>query len=421
MRSSTQSAAAAAAILSAVALLTSSCSEPIESPKPPPVKSLSEAERPAAAPLPEVELDDRLAAEIAALEALGYLQADEPAPKERGVTQHDPARVFAGYNLYTSGHAPKVFLVDMDGKPLHSWSVGLAELRDDPLLRRVHLEADGEILILMEKRGMVRLDRDSNILWHYKENCHHDFEVSEDGTIFVLTRKGGVYPAYNPTEPILNDFVSVIGPDGRLRKRVSLIGAFENSSCCNDYVWEGMSGDAFHSNTLELLDGRLAQRDPAFRKGNVLTSWRHLDAIGIIDLEAEAVVWGLRGPFRRQHQPTVLDNGRLLVFDNYDLSRGERASRVIELDPFSKEIHWEFHSSEDFRFYTRTGGSSARLPNGNVLITETRKGRVLEVARDGSVVWTFVNPAGAGADGSKIARIYEMQRLPPDFPLDWLE
>ena len=45
------------------------------------------------------------------------------------------------------------------------------------------------------------------------------------------------------------------------------------------------SGDIFHTNTLEVLDGRFAGRDPAFRKGNLLISVLKLDTLAVLDPE----------------------------------------------------------------------------------------------------------------------------------------
>jgi hypothetical protein len=371
-------------------------------------------------PLPESQVTPQQAAEIAALRALGYAEGDEPAPAEALVTLHDPERTWKGYNLYTSEHAPRIFLIDMDGRVLHMWEVRLPDLAELPMLRRARLFENGEVLILMEELGLVRVDRNSEVLWHYPGPCHHDFEISDDGSIYVLTSETAVYPAYSRRHPIRNDMITVLDPDGSLRKEISVIAATKNSACCSHHLDGKIRGNVFHSNALEILDGSLAERHPAFRAGNLLISWRNLDAIGIIDMETERVVWSLGGLFRKQHDPTVLDNGNLLVFDNIDIARGREASRVIEIDPFSGRIHWEFHARPDFPFFTRTGGSSLRLPNGNTLVTETRKGRAFEVTPDREVVWIFLNPARVGEESRNIARIYEMQRLPPDLPLDWI-
>ena len=335
------------------------------------------------------------------------------------MTLHIPGRTSPAYNLYSAEHAPRVFLLDMEGRLLHMWEVRGEGRPETPSLRRFRLFPNGEMLILLEGEGLVRLDRDSKLLWHYDGPVHHDFQISDNGTIYVLTRESAMYPAYNDTDPIRNDFVTILSPDGEVRRKISLLAALERSTCCKRLLRRTLKGDAFHSNRLELLDGRLSDQHPAFRSGNVLTSWRNLNAIGIIDLEKEMVVWS-RGGFRRQHHPTVLDNGNLLVFDNQDFRRGSEQSRVIEIDPRSGEVQWEFHSTPDFPFFTRTGGAAMPLPNGNKMIIETRKGRAFEVTRSGEVVWIYVNPARVKKGRAEISRIFDLQRLPPDQPLDWL-
>src|SRR5205823_1508683 len=37
--------------------------------------------------------------------------------------------------------------------------------------------------------GLVKLDKDSKLLWRRPGAFHHDFDVAEDGRIFALTRK----------------------------------------------------------------------------------------------------------------------------------------------------------------------------------------------------------------------------------------
>ena len=71
-----------------------------------------------------------LADQVEKLQALGYVEGDQPARDERGVTLHDPTRAFQGVNLYTSEHAPKVFLVDMEGRALHEWHVDWKDPED---------------------------------------------------------------------------------------------------------------------------------------------------------------------------------------------------------------------------------------------------------------------------------------------------
>jgi outer membrane protein assembly factor BamB len=170
------------------------------------------------------------------------------------------------------------------------------------------------------------------------------------------------------------------------------------------------SGDIFHTNTLEVLDGRSADRDPAFRAGNVLLSVLKLDTIAVLDPERGEIVWAKTGSWRRQHQPTFLDDGNLLVFDNR--GPGGESSRVVEIDPRTGSTVWSY----DKDLFSKTLGSCQRLPNGNTLITESENGRALEVTRDGRVVWEYYNPNRAGEHKELVAVLFEVVRLPDSFP-----
>ena len=74
----------------------------------------------------------QVADEIAALQALGYVDGAEPAPARSGVTIHraetPPARL-----LWTSGHAPEAYLMERDGTVLHTWRKAYEDLFPDKL------------------------------------------------------------------------------------------------------------------------------------------------------------------------------------------------------------------------------------------------------------------------------------------------
>jgi outer membrane protein assembly factor BamB len=157
---------------------------------------------------------------------------------------------------------------------------------------------------------------------------------------------------------------------------------------------------------------------PELGAGRFLVSFRALDAIGAIDVEAGELVWSLTGSFVAQHHPTVLDRGTILLFDNR--GPGDDASAVTELDPLSGAIVWEYRGSEDRPFFSGCCGTAYRLPNGNTLITETDGGRAFEVTEAGETVWEFYNPHRAGEQLEYIASIYDLQRLPADLGREWL-
>jgi hypothetical protein len=175
--------------------------------------------------------------------------------------------------------------------------------------------------------------------------------------------------------------------------------------------------DPFHSNSIQLLDGTVSERSPAFRAGNVLLSIRELDTIAVIDLDAQRVAWAMSGLWRRQHDATLLPNGHILLFDN---QHGLGVSEVLEFDPFTQAIEWSYAGSEERPFYSAACGASYRLRNGNTLIVESDNGRALEVTNEGTTVWEYVNPHRAGEEDELIATLFDVVRLPSDFPTSWM-
>lgn len=372
------------------------------------------------------DLDPALLEQIRELESIGYAAGSTEAPAAVGVVRSDAQRLAPGLNFVVSGHAPEALLVDAAGEVLHTWSRDIRSVWSDwrvarpniyqDFWRRAFPLEDGGILAIYESLGLVRLDARSELVWSYDGLAHHDLDVDPEGRIYVLTRRVSRVPDVDPDRPILEDFVTVLDAGGEELESVSLIECMRNSEFSD--LLPGLQGDVFHTNTLEWLDGRHAQRSPVFARGNVLVSMRELDLIAIVDLEERAIVWGRRGRWRKQHQPVLLENGHVLVFDN--LSRPDR-STLIEIDPLSGEERWSYGDAEGEAFFSQTCGTGQRLPNGNTLITESDNGRALEVTAGGELVWEYRSPFRAGARGELVATLFEVVRLAPEFPLDWLE
>jgi hypothetical protein len=363
---------------------------------------------------------------IEQLRAIGYLSGSTP-PRGNGVTVHDPERASSGLNLYTSGHEPGAILMDMQGNELHRWRFEYRDAFPDSIWvdhpntewwRRVHLYPNGDVLVIFEGFALVKIDKDSNLIWASPVAAHHDLDVLPSGDIYVLSRKAHLIPRVNEREPVLEDFVSILAPDGEEKRRISLLEAFEGSDFEDLYRSQNRThGDLFHTNSLEILDGRLANRVPAFRSGRILTSMNNLSAIAVVDLDSERVVWARKGGTRGQHDPKILDDGHLLLFDN----RGTPGrSTVIEFDLLAGRPVWQYRGSKEDPFFSKHLGAAQRLPNGNTLITESDSGRAFEVTPENRTVWEFYNPHRAGENDRYIATIFELLRLPPEFPTDWI-
>ena len=142
----------------------------------------------------------------------------------------------------------------------------------------------------------------------------------------------------------------------------------------------------FYANAIEMVDGTLVDKFPMFEKGHILISLREIHTIAIIDLEQEKVTWALTGMWKYQHEPSLLKNGNVLLFDN----RGNNGkSKIVEFNPSNQKIAWTYKGTPAQEFFSMTAGTTKRLPNGNTLITESNNGRAFEVTPAGEIVWSY--------------------------------
>jgi outer membrane protein assembly factor BamB len=353
------------------------------------------------------------------LAALGYVTGVRGTVL-KGVTRHDPSRAYPGLNLYSSGHGPEAILMDMTGKELHRWRFDFKAAfpdfpPDEPHVRGMewwcwlHAFENGDLLAIFSGAGLIKIDVDSKLLWTYSARAHHDVAVAKDGTIYVLTREPHVRTSVHPKKPILEDYVSILRADGTHIKSFSIIDAFEGTPFAKLWRSRKRSGDLLHTNSIELLGGRAARRAKAFAAGDLLVSIHTPGTLAVIDPRTEKVVWATKGIWRYQHDAQITDSGSLLLFDNL----GARDhSRVLEYDPRTMKLLWQYEGSQDEPLLSQQMGSAQRLPNGNTLIAESEGGRAIEVTRDGDIVWEFYTPYRSGVDGEFIACMCRIRRVP---------
>ena len=98
--------------------------------------------------------------------------------------------------------------------------------------------------------------------------------------------------------------------------------------------------------------------------------------------------------YHLHHDIEMLPNGNILIFDNgiYRTHDWLTHSKVLEINPKTKEVVWEYADEPWWDFYSPTVSGAQRLPNGNTLITEGTSGRMFQVTPDGQVVWEYVCP-----------------------------
>jgi len=327
------------------------------------------------------------------LQELGYVDGTfDPRAELRGVEFHDRQRTFPGVNLYSSRLRTSARLIDNDGGELHTWSYP-----GDDGWEHIELLPNGDLLVVLNQQSILKLDKDSRLLWRYEADTHHDLAVHPSGDIYAMTDTSALRPEIHPDVPVIEDFIEILTSKGELKDRFSILDAMRSSVYAFLLVsprhlpsdrqeGERLRVDMLHTNHIQVFDGSLGHRSPLFADGNVLISMRTINTIAILDPRTREVLWAW-GPtnLHKQHHPTLLENGNILVFDN-----GQRRSQIVELNPLTFDIVWRY--SPKTGFLSKFRGSVQRLPNGNTLITESDRGYVFEVSPDHDMVWRYANP-----------------------------
>jgi hypothetical protein len=330
-----------------------------------------------------------------------------------------PDKTSDGFTLVTTTRGSLAKLLDMRGAVVHQWELPFHEAYPHPphvsnplpdnqiQWFRCHLYGNGDLLAIYHALGdtpygygLIKLTKDSKLLWAYPGNAHHDLDVAEDGTIYTLVQKIVSKPPlgldYLPS-PLIADSLVVLSPQGQELDSIPILEAFRDSSYAllmkaaldmppirDEHALVDSNGDLVHANSVKVLSRARALKFPLFQPGQVLISLRSLHIIAVLDIPTRSVVWAARGVWQTQHDAEFLDNGHLLLYDNTGSNNG---SRILEYDPQTQAIAWAYSNENVSPFRAVSRGMKQRLPNGNTLLVDPDDWLLREVTANKELVW----------------------------------
>lgn len=312
-----------------------------------------------------------------------------------GLIHHSQRRSWAGYTLTTTRGGNYANLVDMRGEVCHRWYTpeGLNYgflMPNGNLLARTGTSPGG-LGMGGSAKSIIELDWDGTVVWEYRNPLlHHDFHRTDSGSTLALVwnllptelsdRVSGGYLEDAASPGMFGDSVLEISREG---ETMNTWNAWEHLDPAKDTICPLENRREWtHANSISTTN-----------QGDLLISFRKISTIGIVDRETGDFSWKWGpGDVSHQHHPTMLDNGNVLLFDNGAHRRGMNYSRVIEINPKTNEIVWEYQGDPPLSFYSYNISGAERFPNGNTLICEGAPGRILEVTMTGEIVWEYISP-----------------------------
>lgn len=355
-----------------------------------------------------------------------------------GVIAWEKQDAFDGYTIISPGTQTDTYLIDMEGRVVHTWKTGgrpgmYAEMLPNGNLLR-GLRVPEKIVPFGGVSGVIQeLDWDGKVVWEKTLNSkagvtHHAYERLPNGNTMIVCwgyktyeeavkkgRKPGTIP--KPGEGMAEgvaydgfweDFIVEVDSSGKTVWEWHTwdhIGTGKDKLDINyilpvkDYYGDS---DWFHINTVRYIP----------ETNQILSVSRNFGEVYLIDKASGKIVyrWGNPSAYGQGKRPGFADNGdqqifgphdatwlgdgKVLLFDNGWQRPESNRSRVLILDTKTDKIVWEYQAMNLNSFFTAYQGSVQMLPNKNILITSTQTGHIFEVTQTKrpQIVWEYVNP-----------------------------
>jgi hypothetical protein len=354
-----------------------------------------------------------------------------------GVTVFNESLVQPGVTLVTGmwnedgAWQPEARLLGFQGQVLHRWQVFPQQIwpespHDDWVkdasntssryLHGIVLLDNGDIIFNIEYLGMVRMNACGDVLWKVPLRLHHSVFEDDDGNFWAAGlhwREEAIANYAHLKPPFAEETLVKVSPEGEVLREISILEALYRSGYHGTMANSRKKMDITHMNDVEVLSADIAAQYPDFNAGDILVSLRNLNLVVVVDGETEEVKWHFSHPLIHQHDPDFEPDGKVVIFDNNDDTTRDGSlwgqTRLLRVDPTTKNYEQLYPLSDEQDFYTQEGGKHQVLNNGNRLITEANAGRVLEVTATGELVWNWVIES---REGDYLPEVLEGTRYP---------
>ena len=339
------------------------------------------------------------------------------------------------------------------------------------MLDLVQVDWDGNVVWRFNKYELIE-DPDCEPAWMARQ--HHDYQREGNPVGYYVP---GMDPLVDRGNTLLNCHKNLRNP--QISDRLLLDDAIIEVTWDGEIVWEWVCSEHFdemgfdeaarkamaseqavnkeamdwmHINSVSFLGPNkwFDQGDERFNPDNIIWSSRETNIFAIVSKKTGLIVWRVGPDYSAtpalkqlgwiigQHHVHLIPRGlpgegNILVFDNGGSAgygapnpgspTGVRSvkrdcSRVIEFDPVTLEVVWQYPESTQslesyLTLYSSFISSAQRLPNGNTLITEGVDGHLIEVTQAHEVVWDYVSPYFDKQ--MKMNGIYRAYRVPYDW------
>lgn len=247
-------------------------------------------------------------------------------------------------------------------------------------------------LVIHDSSPLARVDACGHVEWAIDGIFHHSVEQAPDGTLWAVYRYPKS-PLPNVAAAFDDEALAHVSADGKPLGLTRIADILDRNGF--GYLWRGRPyvDDPFHLNDVQPVPGD----GPYWKKGDLLLSLRNMSLILLYRPSTGKILWHRFGPWAMQHDVSVIDDHRILLFDNhwrYAAPEGEvdGTNRLPVYDFATDKVSYPFAAAtRATAIRTRAQGRATPLANGDVMVEDTERGRILRLAPDGTVRWRYIS------------------------------
>ena len=292
------------------------------------------------------------------------------------------------------------------------YPIGMAQYANGHLLVVFH--STDNLNDFLFARGLARIDADGYPVWYRRNASHHWPQMLEDEVALVPGAKYGDgdlsfnigqervdAPCIETVDGRLRydrlviELVNFMDGDGRLLRSLNLTDALLESDYAPilQYNLDRQDNcDPLHLNFIRRIETD-AGGVPGVTPGDLVASFRNIDAFAVIDPESGRIKRLVRGSFMRQHSVQHLEGSTFVMFDNQS---GKELSRLLAVDlatGLETTVFPNANTPANLHLYSRVAGNVSVSPDRRrAVVSYSDEGVALEVRlSDGAVLNKFTS------------------------------
>ena len=300
-------------------------------------------------------------------------------------------------------------------KNTKTWEIRLINLKDDEVLHRWRFKRkdynglgnrqfesarplstivlpDSSVIVMLDPSfNIVRISKDSKIIWHNQDKrYHHTMNLDAENNLWVCAEEAGKFKQANGKVKYYRDdhITKIDVKTGEVIFTKSLTSIFLENGMYGPIFGVHSGSDPLHLNDIE----------PAFystdywQKGDLFLSLRSISSVYQYRPETGKLIRAIRGPFIGQHDVDIISEHELSIFDNNVPRVGRKISgqsqeekliyradhsRVIVHNLSSGKFQSVFENKmREEDIWTETEGLAQFLSNGSLFVENQNRGEI---------------------------------------------